>query len=688
MILGLYCTLYAEDTASPEKKAYVNDNGKTIASGTNGTKVDSATQEAEYIEKLKRRRKVVLSAQRSESRLADSVVQVEVIDKEQIREKGARTVTEALNNETGFFIQRGLFGDNVQLQGLDSQYLLIMKDGERLNGRINGQYDTSRLRVDNVEQIEIVRGSSSAIYGSDAIAGVVNIITVRPKKPLIDAKLQGGNLGAADLSGSAVIPLGDFLVRGSGAYRTQQPYRYDKNSIATLARGVNEYGVDSGVDWAFAPSWRFAVQGDYSRRRMWGIDTPVSGGIFDRTNLTETAQGSFRLHTHHSQSAAKANESVSVARDDNKLANELSSHKGKADFKLNGSYTLFRDQLLYDQRGDTALDNYEDTRENTYVLHAQTALPVFSLGRMTLGSEGIFEDLKSPRIGVDKKNRHRVAGYAQFDSKIFDALIISPGIRYDKDSQFGDYVSPRFGAKWGTENFILRASAGMGYRSPSFRELYLYFDNPSAGYTVHGNTSLKPENSQSVNVGVEWYATRRISIDSNAYYNNLTNLIQTATAGTIGTVTQYAYKNVAHAFTTGTDNRLTVYLMRYLRATFGYSYTFAWDNSIHRELEGRARHRGNFGLLLRYHGLTLRTMLTLVDRRPYYMDEEGKPPTQTPIYSRAYATVDVNGEYTFLNGLSIFAGGENLNSAGDAAYLPLPPLRVYGGLRYTFGGQL
>ncbi|HRP70828.1 MAG TPA: TonB-dependent receptor plug domain-containing protein, partial [Turneriella sp.] len=216
MILNIYYALYAEKTSDLEKNTHANDSHKTTTSGTHNTTVDSATQEKEYIEKLNRRHKVVLSAQRSESRLADSVVQVEVIDKEQIREKGARTVTEALNNETGFFIQRGIFGDNVQLQGLDSQYLLIMKDGERLNGRINGQYDTSRLRVDNVEQIEIVRGSSSAIYGSDAIAGVVNIITARPKKPLIDAKLQGGNLGAADLSGSAVIPLGDFLVRGSG----------------------------------------------------------------------------------------------------------------------------------------------------------------------------------------------------------------------------------------------------------------------------------------------------------------------------------------------------------------------------------------------------------------------------------------------------------------------------------------
>jgi len=644
--------------------------------------------DAEFWEKKLRHRKVVISAQRSESRLADSVVQVEVITKEQIREKGARTVTEALNNETGFFIQRNFAGDNLQMQGLDSQYLLILRDGERLNGRINGQYDTGRLRVENIERIEIVRGSASAIYGSDAISGVVNIVTARPKKPLVDAKLQGGNLGAADATASAVVPFGDFLVRGSGAYRTQQPYRYDEKSVATLGRGINEYGFDSGAEWDFTKNWKLALQGDYSRRRLWGIDAPLSGGVFDRTNLTETAQGSFRLHTTASANAANASqagESVSVARDDNKLENELKADRGKADFKINGSYTLFRDQLLYDQRNDTALDNYENTRENTYTLHVQAATPVLSLGRLTVGSEGIFENLQSPRIRPDTTYRHRIAGYSQFDSRLTDALIVSPGIRVDRDSQFGDYVSPRLGLKWGSEDFIVRASAGVGYRSPSFRELYLYFDNPSAGYTVQGNSTLQPENSRSANLGFEWFATKRISVDSNVYFNDLTNLIQTATAGAVGGITQYQYRNVASAYTAGADNRVVFYMSRYLRATLGYSYTLAHDRANDRSLEGRARHRGNAGFLLRYHGLTARVQFSLIDKRPYYMDISGEAPSKNPIWSAPYATVDVNAEYALLSGLSIFAGGENLNSAGDATYLPLPPLRVYGGARYTFG---
>lgn len=644
-------------------------------------KRSGAEEDALYEYKL-RHPKIVLSAQRSESRLADSVVQIEVISKEQIREKGARTLTEVLNNEPGFFIQRNFAGDNVQMQGLDSQYLLILRDGERLNGRINGQYDTGRLRVENIERIEIVRGSASAVYGSDAIAGIVNIITARPQKMLVDAKIQGGNLGAADTTAATVIPLGNFLVRGSGAYRTQQPYRYDEKMTATLGRGINEYGFDSGVEWDFLRNWKFAVQGDYSRRRLWGIDTPASGGVFDRTNLTETAQSSFRLHT------ARPTESgvESVNRDDAKLARELAADRGKADFRINGSYTVFRDQFLYDQRGDTALDNYENTRENTYVLHAQAATPVFALGRLAIGSEGIFENLNTPRIQPNTTSRNRIAGYAQFDTRILESLLLSPGFRYDHDSQFGDYLSPRLGMKWGSEDFILRLSAGIGYRSPSFRELYLYFENPSAGYTVQGNPRLKPEISRSANVGLEWYATRRISIDSNAYFNGLTNLIQTGAAGTVGPVTQYSYRNVARAITAGSDNRVTLYLLRFLKTTLGYSFTYARDLALDRLLEGRPQHRVHWGLHLHYRGFNMRTMVSFIDRRPYYLDIAGQEAARVPIYSPGYATIDANFEYTFLNGAALFVGGENLNSAGDPRYLPLPPARFYAGLRYTFGG--
>jgi outer membrane receptor for ferrienterochelin and colicins len=655
--------------------------------------------EARHEKKL-RHRKVVISASRTETQLADSVVQVEVITKEEIRNRGARTVSDVLNNQTGFFIQRStISGDNVQIQGLDSTYILILRDGERLNGRLNGnQYDLSRLRVENIERIEIVRGSASAVYGSDAIAGVINIVTRQPDKPRAELRIQGGNLGQFDTAAAVSAPAGDFGFKAAGGYRTQQPFRYNESSIATNGRGIVDYSGEGGIEYNISRHWVTAVQGDYQRRRLWGTDTPSSGGIYDRTNLTETAQAAFRLHTRSdaaTEAAAQIAEQNAVQRDDNKLRKELGVYSSKIAYRLNGSYTTFRDQYLYDQRNDTAQDALEETRENTYVAHTQVGLPLWSGARLVIGGEGFFENMRTPRIRANPQEietsasatntfveRHRLSGYTQLETHLTHSLILTPGVRYDHDSQFGDFVSPRIGLKWGNEDFIVRASAGLGYRAPSFRELYLYFENPSAGYRVEGNPNLKPEQSRSANLGTEIFLSNRLSLDSNAYYNELTNLIQTGTRGLSGGTAIYQYTNVATAITAGVDNRLSYFVNRYLKATLGYSLTYAYDRSVGRLLQGRSLHRGHVGLLVRYKGLMLRGMLSLIDRMPYYLTDTATTPDA---YTARYWTADVNAEYSIGAGLSLFAGGENINSAGDATFMPLAPARYYGGARYIFG---
>lgn len=683
-LLRMILVIFLVGEGIPPASRLVAATTQNLGAGQPRTIEAAGTEEDPVsLEKRLRLKKVVISATRTETQLADSVVQVEVISKEDIRNRGARTVSDVLNNQPGFFIQRSaVSGENIQIQGLDSTYLLILRDGERLNGRLNGgNYDLSRLRVENIERIEIVRGSSSAVYGADAIAGVVNIVTRRPDKPRAEVRMQAGNMGAFDTAAALALPLAEkFGLKAAGGYRTQQPFRYNSDAVQTDGRGLVDYSGEAGFEYAFAQNWVAAVQGDYQRRRLWGIDTPETGGVFDRTNLTETAQTAFRVHTRRDDSDQAQSAAQTTQRDDAKLRKELTQKYTQADFRLNGSYTRFRDQYLYDQRNDTVQDKYEQTNENTYAIHGQAALPLFSAGRLTLGAEGFFEDLTTPRIIPGFVKRNRISGYSQFETRLGEGFVITPGVRYDRDSQFGDYVSPRFGVKWGNEDFIVRASVGMGYRAPSFRELYLYFENPTFGYRVDGNARLNAESSKSANLGAEAYLTKRLSIDSNAYYNEITNLIQTSTASLNPLV--YQYRNVASALTTGIDNRLIYYYNRYLRFSLGYSLTYAYDVGAQRLLPGRALHRGTVGLLLRYKSLMFRALTAIHDRMPYYLTDTAKTPDY---YTAVFATVDLNMEYVFSHGFSLYAGGENLNSAGDSRYLPLAPARVYGGVRYIFG---
>jgi outer membrane receptor for ferrienterochelin and colicins len=125
---------------------------------------------------------IVVTGRRSPERLGESAVAVEVITREQIVTSGARDAAQILANQPGIQIDSSFRGEAIQMQGLDPQHTLILVDGERLIGARDGALDLTRLFAGDIERIEIVRGPASAIYGSDAIAGVVNVITRLPRK--------------------------------------------------------------------------------------------------------------------------------------------------------------------------------------------------------------------------------------------------------------------------------------------------------------------------------------------------------------------------------------------------------------------------------------------------------------------------------------------------------------------------
>ena len=120
---------------------------------------------------------LVVTGSRTEHSVDESPVSVEVISREDIEQTGGRNVADVLDGQIGVNVQHSFQGSTVQLQGLDSKYILVLVDGERIGGRISGAIDLSRLYIENIERIEIVKGASCALYGSDAIGGVINIIT-------------------------------------------------------------------------------------------------------------------------------------------------------------------------------------------------------------------------------------------------------------------------------------------------------------------------------------------------------------------------------------------------------------------------------------------------------------------------------------------------------------------------------
>src|SRR6185295_8723780 len=164
---------------------------------------------------------IVVTGTRSEAPLSASPVLTEVIDRKRIEESGARTASEALALRPGLWIDRGVAGTTgITIQGLGPQYSLILVDGARQIGRTGGYLDLDRFGIADIEQVEIVRGPSSALYGADALGGVVNIITRRPRDGFaLDALTQLDGRLASDTRARLSLGKGGLAGAISAEYR-------------------------------------------------------------------------------------------------------------------------------------------------------------------------------------------------------------------------------------------------------------------------------------------------------------------------------------------------------------------------------------------------------------------------------------------------------------------------------------
>jgi outer membrane receptor for ferrienterochelin and colicins len=183
---------------------------------------------------------IVVTGTRTETTRKESVVATQVIDRTDIETSGASTVADLLESQPGVSLQRTFAGTSIQLQGMNPEHTLILVDGQRIAGRKNGAIDMSRYPVDWIERIEIVKGPSSALYGSEAMGGVINIITRKADKPFsVDA---WGSYGTpADIDGSASLA----VVKDGTSARLHGGHRQSCNKVRRRA-GVQD-AVRDGI---------------------------------------------------------------------------------------------------------------------------------------------------------------------------------------------------------------------------------------------------------------------------------------------------------------------------------------------------------------------------------------------------------------------------------------------------------
>ena len=412
---------------------------------------------------------VVVTAARREQRLADAVVETELITSGELR-RGPSDLASVLTQHVGVQPDGGVpGGSGVQLRGFGDRRVLVLLDGQPLVGRVNGTLDLARIPVANIERIEIVKGPQSTLYGTDAIGGVINLISRTPPESgnTGGVSTRTGSHGRAELFADGGFHRGSFSTAVDG--------------------GIQHIGLASGVA---SDASTYSRRGNGALRARWDVDSAKRVELSALTVIERQRYRTGQLY-HFGDNVQTA---LRVG----------AWHEGATD-RL--SATLSGSTFDHLSRAATRDEPASDSGSRDRQRLLQGEVNWNSVQGTNLVDAGVA--LRREWIDADRlsENTTAIVGVEPFAQATFQVgrMLVTPGARLSWSDRWGDFLAPRLAVlARPREDVAIRASIGRGYRAPDFKELYLSFVNDAAGYAVYGNPDLQPERSTSVSLGAEW----------------------------------------------------------------------------------------------------------------------------------------------------------------------------------------
>jgi outer membrane receptor for ferrienterochelin and colicins len=500
---------------------------------------------------------VVVTGTKSEKTLKNVPVLTQVISARKMLELGITNATDALEKMVpGLNISHFGTQISVTLQGMDAKYVLFLIDGERIAGEVNGDIDYSMLNLENIDRIEVIKGASSSLYGSNAIGGVINIITKKINEPF-DAKFYSRYSKYNEVYTGGSIGLKKGMIGSRTSFNYSHTDGYDLTPETPSDWTQNSYNsINLNQKFEITPSSSLSV-------------VPYFGYYqFERNNGMLT-------HAHD------------LYKDFNTgLKGQYFVGKHSFDFSYyRDRYNTFK---VYEQinNGKDSLVSYDIIQ----TLRTQGNFHLTDKNYLIAGLEYNQENLSSVRL---KDSKPKAAGeavfYVQEDVRLGERWDVIAGIRTSYHSNYGFNAAPKISLMFKQGSLNFRASAGTGFRSPSLKELYMYFDHFGEWYII-GNPQLKPESSRYISGSVE-YSKPWNNSSITVYRNVLTNMITDRWLDSTQLTRQY--ENVASASVWGIDliSKQKIFDGFWLSA--GYSYVNSHDNVTQLQLYGSTKNSGN-----------------------------------------------------------------------------------------------
>ncbi|MDE0505555.1 MAG: TonB-dependent receptor, partial [Candidatus Poribacteria bacterium] len=392
---------------------------------------------------------IVITGTKTERLLRHSPVATEVITRSEIEAMGAENIGEALEHHVGIVVHRDAHGDGVQLQGLASDYVLILLDGEPQVGRIAGKLDLARIPIENVQRIEIVKGASSALFGSDAMGGVINVITRRASSPIrlrFTNNLETHN--TIDSRGTVEMNRGKLNVLTTLAVNRRDPIDLNEKDHSTTIDGYRNLTHSTRAEYQLSRHAKLLFSGQYFAQAQEGV-SENRDVVFDRLGDI-----------------------------DNFSANVGTVYQIGLYSELVGKIyaTRYRDESTVIDRGTSLTASSNITIQDLIKGEVQFDTALGTKNQLTVGAELIFENLESQRITGGEKNLTTDSLFFQNEFRPKPNFALIAGGRFDHHSEFGTHFSPKLSGLYRvTDNLAVRTSVGQGFRAPDFKDLYLDF---------------------------------------------------------------------------------------------------------------------------------------------------------------------------------------------------------------------
>lgn len=578
---------------------------------------------------------VVVTASRIEEPLEETASSVVVIRGEEIKKRNIVFVTDLFRELPELnLVQNGGPGKNatVFLRGGGPEHVLVMIDGVKVNSTTTGSFDFSGLNVDDIERIEIVKGPQSTIYGSEAMAGVINIITKKGAgRPHLDLSIEGGSYGT--YKPSLTFSGGD----GKVYYRLTASHYYS-DGFSAAKEGTERDGYkDSSISgrFGFTPSERFRFELSsryyYDRTDLDGFDF-IGKKAIDDLNFVSSG--------NHYIFSGKIT-TLPIDRWEQIL-----------------TFSRVRDSLRFRDPDDpfnnadiiTSRNNV-DWQHNLYLSDYYT---------VTTGLE--FREEEGENRGNFSESINNRAFYLNNKLNLFrEYLILNAGLRYDDHERAGSKVTYRVGGLYNLKDLDMRirGSYGTGFRAPSFNELFFPF---------YGNLNLKPEEARSWEIGIEKDMFKGdLTITVTYFDQRYKDLIQTDP-------NTWMASNVARAEIKGIETGVKVRLLDGLNLSGGYTYLDSKDRDTGERLTRRPRDKFSASITYSKRDLSMLADFIFVGKRFDSSIKKDLP---------SYSVTNLSINYKITKAVTIYSRIENLFDSDyeEAGTYGTPGFSVYGGIR-------